>query len=136
MHHPVDDPEITIRLKHGIHTVFLLVMIDWPFSRVTAELLSVLQERYPKGLTTSIAPPETTPVSTNDGDVKAVYAIPKNPNDLSQGWKDLNAQPTDTVGGKGLTEMCSVAFALLHLEASEENVKFQVEIPALDDEEA
>lgn len=111
-------------------------MIDWPFSRVTAELLSVLQERYPKGLTTSIAPPETTPVSTNDGDVKAVYAIPKNPNDLSQGWKDLNAQPTDTVGGKGLTEMCSVAFALLHLEASEENVKFQVEIPALDDEEA
>src|SRR5687768_14878150 len=45
VHNPVDDPEITIRLKHGIHTVFLLVMLDWPFSRVATELLSVLQDR-------------------------------------------------------------------------------------------
>ena len=135
-HNPVDDPEITIRLKHGIHTVFLLVMLDWPFSRVATELLSVLQDRYPEGLTTSIAPPETTVVPTSDRDVKVAYALPKNPNDISQGWKNIKAQPTDTVGSKGLADMSSVAFALLDTDADGDNVKFQVEVPALDDEES
>ncbi|KAL2129438.1 hypothetical protein VTI74DRAFT_7812 [Chaetomium olivicolor] len=134
-HNPVDDPEITIRLKHGIHTVFLFAMLDWPFSRVTSELLSILRDRYPGGLTTSIDQPEGTAVPASDDNINLAYALPKNPNDLSQGWKNIGAQPDDTVGSKGLKDNCALAFALLEPDANEGNVKFHVEVPTLDEEE-
>lgn len=112
-------------------------MLDWPFSRVTTELLSILQDRYPSGLTASIEEPATTPVPSDHREVKVAYALPKNPNDLSQGWKNIKAKPTDTVGAKGLTDVCALAFALLDPEADDEdNVQFQVEPPASDDEES
>ncbi|KAK4149841.1 hypothetical protein C8A00DRAFT_37544 [Chaetomidium leptoderma] len=134
---PAGDPEITIRLKYGIHTIFLFAMVDWPFSRVTTELLSILQDRYPNGLTASIAQPgATTPVPAHDSDVQVAYALPKNPNDLHEGWKNLKAQPSDTLGKKGLTDMCSVAFALLDPNASEAAVYFQVEVPTEEEDGA
>ncbi|KAL2022110.1 hypothetical protein VTK56DRAFT_6154 [Thermocarpiscus australiensis] len=135
VHNAVDDPEITIRLKHGIHTIFITAMLDWPFSRVTAELLSILRDRYPDGLTTSTSRPGKTPVPASESDIKVAYALPKNPSDLAQGWKHLKAQPTDTVAGKGLTDMCAVAFALLDPEADEADVRFQVELPSLEDDD-
>ena len=131
----MDNPEITIRLKYGIHTIFLFAMLDWSFSRLDAELLSTLRDRYPNGLTASIAQPEETALPAEDSDVKIAYALPKNPSELSQGWKNLKAQPSDTVGGKKLTDMCCVAFALLDAGADEDDAEFQVELPALDDEE-
>ena len=132
---PVDDPQITIRLKYGIHTIFLFVMVDWSFSRLTTELLSTLRDRYPNGLTASIAQPQPTPLPANDSDVRVAYALPKNPNDLAQGWKNLKAQPSDTVGGKKLADMCCLAFALLDPEADDGDVEFRVEIPVLEEEE-
>ncbi|KAL2259307.1 hypothetical protein VTK26DRAFT_7061 [Humicola hyalothermophila] len=131
----IDDPQITLRLKHGIHTIFLFVMLDWTFSQVTTELLSILRDRYPRGLTTCIAPPKTTAIPASDSDVKVAYALAKDPSDLSHGWKGLNIQPTDTVGGKGLVDMCPVAFALLDPDADESKVQFQVEVASLDDEQ-
>ncbi|KAK4116828.1 hypothetical protein N656DRAFT_787082 [Canariomyces notabilis] len=127
---------LTIRLKHGIHTIFLFAMPDWTFSRLTAELLFILQDRYPDGLTTSISRAITTSVPASGDDVKVVYARPKNPNDLSEGWKNLNAQPTDTIAEKGLKENCAVAFALLDPEADVEDVEFLVELPMQDYDEA
>ena len=109
-------------------------MLDWPFSRVTTELLSILRDRYPGGLTTSIAPPKTTPIPANDDDVKLAYALAKDPSELLHGWKDLKVQPTDTVGGKGLTDMSPVAFAILAPSEDEGKVQFQVEVATLEDE--
>lgn len=131
----MDDPEITLRLKYGIHTVFLFVMVDWTFSRLTTELLTTLRDRFPKGLTTSLASPVPTPLPANDSDVRVTYAVPKNPNELSQGWKILKAQPDDTVAGKKLADMACLAFALLDPNADEGDAEFQVEVPVLEDEE-
>ncbi|KAK4233764.1 hypothetical protein C8A03DRAFT_38503 [Achaetomium macrosporum] len=132
----VDDPEISIRLKYGIHTIFLFAMVDWTFSRLTTELLSILRDRYPDGLTASIDDPEKTSLPASDDDIRVAYALPKNANDLSQGWKSIRAKLSDTLGKKGLTDTCSVAFALLDPSADEDDVKFQVELPTLEDEEA
>jgi hypothetical protein len=110
-------------------------MPDWPFSRLTTELLSILRDRYEKGLTPSIAAPEATPVPASDGEVKLVYALPRNPNDLSRGWKGLSAQSSDTLGEKGLTDLSYVAFALLSPDQDESEVEFPVEIPTLDDQD-
>jgi hypothetical protein len=110
-------------------------MPDWPFSRLSSEFLAILRDRYPKGLTPSIAEPEATPVPASDSDVKLAYALPKNVNDLSRGWKVLSAQPSDTLGGKGLTDMCSVAFALLSPDQDESEAEFPVELPTLDDQD-
>ncbi len=113
--------------------------VDWSFSRLTAELLTTLRDRYPKGLTASLTTPEPTPLPANDGDVKVAYAVPKNPNELSQGWRNLKAQPDDTVGGKKLVEMSCVAFALLDPDVdddeAEAEAEFLVEIPVLEDQE-
>ncbi|KAK3904557.1 hypothetical protein C8A05DRAFT_31682 [Staphylotrichum tortipilum] len=131
----LEDPEISIRLKHGIHTIFLFAMLDWPFSRLNAELLSILRDRYPEGLSATLTQTKPTPLPADDADVKIAYALPKNSNDLSQGWKNLNAQPTDTLAEKKLSDVSSVAFALLDPEADETEAEFVVEVPKLEDEE-
>jgi hypothetical protein len=129
-----DDPEVTIRLKYGIHTVFISAMVDWPFSQLTAELLSILRDRYPNGLTASISQPQLIPIP--DSDVKVAYALPKNPADLAQGWKAINARETDVLGKKGVTDMSSVAFAFVGDNIDEANPNFVVEVPVLEEEAA
>ncbi|KAK4097426.1 hypothetical protein N658DRAFT_500401 [Parathielavia hyrcaniae] len=129
------DPEITIRFKYGIHIIFMFAMIDWPFSRLTDELLSVLRDRYPNGLTPSIAEPEATPLPATSSDFKLVYALPKTASDLSRGWNLIKARPNDTLGARGLTDTCSVAFAFLDPDADESDAEFPVELPTLDEQE-
>ncbi len=131
----VEDPEISIRLKHGIHTIFLFAMLDWTFSRLNTELLSILRDRYPDGLSATLTQVEPTPLPADNVDIKIAYALPKNPNDLTQGWKNLNAQPTDTLAGKKLSDVCSVAFALLGPEADEAEAEFAVDVPVVEEEE-
>ncbi|KXX82900.1 hypothetical protein MMYC01_200617 [Madurella mycetomatis] len=110
-------------------------MPDWPFSRVTAELLAILRDRYPNGLTTSNPQVPTTPIPASDCDVKMAYALPKNPNDLSEGWKNLKVLPTDTVADKDVTDMCALAFVPLDPDMDETDVEFDVELPVLGGEE-
>jgi hypothetical protein len=109
-------------------------MVDWPFSQLTAELLSILRDRYPNGLTASISQPQLIPIP--DSDVKVVYALPKNPADLTQGWKAINARETDVLGKKGVTDMSSVAFAFVGDNVDEANPDFVVEVPVLEEEAA
>ncbi|EAQ93877.1 hypothetical protein CHGG_02112 [Chaetomium globosum CBS 148.51] len=123
-----------VRLKYGIHTVFISAMIDWPFSRLTAELLSILRDRYPDGLTASIRQPQLIPIPASDSDAKVAYALPKNPSDLAQGWKSINARETDVLGKKGVADMSSVAFAFLGPDADEAQPEFVVEVPVLEEE--
>ncbi|KAM0438505.1 hypothetical protein ACHAPT_001254 [Fusarium lateritium] len=126
----VDDAHISVRFKHGIHTIYLFVDALAPFSNVTAELLEILTERYPGGLTTSIAPPKTTTVT--DGTI-LVFGALKNPNDPSAGWKKLKVGDGDSTPTKlGLKNNSLIAFAVVDDE--EEDPEFEVEWPKEDEE--
>jgi len=115
-------------------------MYDWTFERISAELLSILQDRFPEGLTSSISPPKTTRVppagSAQAEKVRIAYGVPRNSTDPSQGWINLNASYTDTVFEKGLADYSSVAFALIPAgqDVDDSDVVFDVEILQLDDE--
>ncbi|KAK1778295.1 hypothetical protein QBC45DRAFT_433551 [Copromyces sp. CBS 386.78] len=127
---PVDDPRITLRLKCGIHTIFLFVMLDWTFAKVSEELLQILHDRYPNGLTFSVG---AEPIPLPEGDVKVVYGIPRNPNgDLSHGWKRLKVEDDDTIESSKLADVSAVAFALLDPELAG-NVTFDITVPQLEE---
>ncbi|KAK0657983.1 hypothetical protein B0T16DRAFT_70849 [Cercophora newfieldiana] len=113
-------------------------MPEWTFSHLSAELLDILRERYPDGLTTSRPPnPEkTTPIPADDSEVTIVYGVPKSMDDLSMGWKDLKAKGGDTLADKKLGEQSVVAFALV--DADDEDggrVEFEVELPTFEDDQ-
>ncbi|KAK4220355.1 hypothetical protein QBC37DRAFT_367362 [Rhypophila decipiens] len=134
------EEQISLRLKHGIHTIFLFVKNDTTFGQISSDLLEILQDRYPKGLTSSIVPPKTTPVpaaGTSEAEnIKIAYGIARDPTDLSRGWKSLNVDDSDTVADKELVDLSAVAFSLVS-EAEDvdmDDVAFDVELMTLDDE--
>lgn len=105
-------------------------MLDWTFAKVSEELLQILHDRYPNGLTFSV---DSEPVPLPEGDVKVVYGIPRNPNgDLGHGWKRLKVEDEDTVESAKLADVSAVAFALVDPE-TEGNVTFDVTVPQLED---
>ena len=106
---------------------------DWSFSQLTEELISILRERYPNGLTTSIAPPKTTPVP-QEGELKLIFGVLKSPNDPSKGWTLLKAKATDTLGSLQFHDRCIIAFTLEDPAASNEKDTFPVIFPMLEDE--
>ncbi|CAJ2500757.1 Uu.00g036100.m01.CDS01 [Anthostomella pinea] len=130
----IRDIDLSLRFKHGKHTVFLFVDPMQPFSNLQQELLDILKERYPDGLTTAVEPPKQTQVP--DDPSRIIFATPKTPLDLSQGWKPLDVGEDDTPVSKGLKNGGIVAFAIRSEEADEdEDVAFEVEVPVYDEEE-
>jgi len=130
--------DLSVRFKHGITTVYLLVDPSAPFAKVTDALLEAVRERYPGGLTTPARPAKTAMPAPGPAEAAApatvVYALPKNPADPSQGWQRLKIGEDDTPYGKGLTENCMVAFAILAPGQDEAEAEFEVTLPTLDDE--
>ncbi len=94
----------------------------------------MLRERYPNGLTTSVAPPKTLPVPPADEEVQVSYGVLKAPTDPSQGWKKLVIEKSDTPASKGLKNNAVVAFTPLAPD-DEPTADFEVEFPQLEDEE-
>ncbi|KPM35951.1 hypothetical protein AK830_g10622 [Neonectria ditissima] len=128
----LDDTHISVRFKHGIHTIYLFVDALAPFRSITAQLLEVLQERYPKGLTTSLDPPSTTPVPEG-ADASLAYAVLSVPNDPSRGWKQLSPSKFDSTPTKlGLKNNSLVAFTFV--EDEDDEPAFEVEWPREDEE--
>ncbi|KAG5663513.1 hypothetical protein KAF25_001449 [Fusarium avenaceum] len=126
----VDDAHISVRFKHGIHTIYLFIDALAPFSNVTAELLSVLNERYPQGLTTAISPFRTTSVNA---DSTLAYGALKVPNDPSAGWVRLKTGNEEMTPTKlGLKNNSLIAFTILDDEDDEP--EFEVEWPREDEE--
>ncbi|SPJ76334.1 uncharacterized protein FTOL_06065 [Fusarium torulosum] len=126
----VDDAHISVRFKHGIHTIYLFIDALAPFSNVTAELLSVLNERYPHGLTTATTPFRTTSVNSNS---TLAYGALKVPNDPSAGWVRLKTGNEESTPTKlGLKNNSLIAFAILDDEDDEP--EFDVEWPREDEE--
>ncbi|PTB67762.1 hypothetical protein BBK36DRAFT_1168137 [Trichoderma citrinoviride] len=135
----VDDAHISVRFKYGIHTIFLFIDSLAPFSSVTQELLAVIRERYPDGLTKSTsAPDEKTPVPA---DANITYGVLRAPADPSKGWKPLNVgqDASNTPTKCGLKDNSIVAFAFPlanedEIEALEGgDVVFEVEWPQEDE---
>ncbi|KAK4444145.1 hypothetical protein QBC34DRAFT_385575 [Podospora aff. communis PSN243] len=118
-----DDPKITLRLKHGIHTIFLFAEPSWTFSKLSAELLEVLRERYPDGLSTTET---TTPIPA---DARVAYAVPRNKEDLTRGWKQVKAEDDDTLAERKLVDLTAVAFALVGAGDEDASVEFVVDVP-------
>ncbi|CAK7234664.1 hypothetical protein SCUCBS95973_009012 [Sporothrix curviconia] len=131
----VDIPNdgISLRFKYGPQTVFLFVDCDASFDSISAQLLEVLRERYPRGLLKGQpSSPDTTPVPPAGEDCIVVYGLPRNPRDLRAGWKALNADGENPTTLR-LKQNSVLAFALQ--TADEPSPEFRVEIPAFEDED-
>ncbi|KAK5987032.1 hypothetical protein PT974_11148 [Cladobotryum mycophilum] len=128
----VDDAHISVRFKHGIHTIFIFIDSLAPFSSVTEELLELVRERYPDGLTKSASSPETTPIPESANVVYGVLAVQ---NDASKGWKKLKVgeRGENTPTRCGLKNNSIVAFTFVEDE-DEDDVEFEVEWPQEDEE--
>lgn len=102
-------------------------------SEVTKELVELLRERYPGGLTTTIAPPKTTTVPS---DPQIAYGVLNVPNDPSRGWKKLRTGDDDssTPAKCGLKNNSIVAFTFISDPDEDDEVLFEVEWPKDDDD--
>ncbi|KAF4450944.1 hypothetical protein F53441_6005 [Fusarium austroafricanum] len=126
----VDDAHISVRFKHGIHTIFLFVDALAPFSNVTTELLSVLSERYPDGLTTSLAPRKKT---VFDADSILAFGALKVPNEPQAGWVRLKIGDGESTPTKlGLKNNSLIAFTVL--DDVDDEPEFEVEWPKEDED--
>lgn len=122
-----------MRFKHGIHTIYLFVDSLAPMSTTTTELVQLLRERYPEGLTSSLDPPKRTPVPA---DAKLAYGVLNVPNDPSRGWKKLKVgeEQMYTPTKCGLKNSSIVAFTVVEGDVDEDDVLFEVEWPREDEE--
>ncbi|KJK78168.1 hypothetical protein H634G_06340 [Metarhizium anisopliae BRIP 53293] len=128
----VDDGHISLRLKHGIHTIFMFADAQAPMSEITKELLELLSERYPEGLTTVVSPLKTMTIPANP---KLAYGVLNVPNDPSRGWKRIKTgeDESSTPTACGLKNNSIVAFRFVS-DLEDEDVLFEVEWPKDDDE--
>jgi hypothetical protein len=122
---------ISLRLKYGVHTIFLLVDPLAPFSELTAELFSVLQDRHPDGLRPSIED-LPTPLPSEGEDYHIAYGVLKDPHDDSKGWKSLRIKGGETPASKGLRNNDMVAFVVRDADEADDTPAFVVHIPKLD----
>ncbi|OAA40675.1 hypothetical protein NOR_05763 [Metarhizium rileyi] len=128
----VGDGHISLRFKHGIHTIYLFADAQAPMSEVTNELIDILRERYPNGLTTTAEPPKTMAIPANPSLAYGVLNVRNNP---SKGWKRLkiDQHESDTPTKCGLKNNTTVAFTFTS-DAEDDETLFEVEWPKYDDE--
>ncbi|KAI0855540.1 hypothetical protein F4860DRAFT_496132 [Xylaria cubensis] len=128
----IRDIDLSIRFKHGKHTIFLFVDPMATFSHVQEELLDVLKERCPDGITTPSSPKKTE-LPGSASQIK--FAVLKDKTDPTQGWKPLAFELDDTPVDKGFQENMTVAFAIAPDDADEvDEAAFEVEFPSYDEE--
>ncbi|KAI1384244.1 uncharacterized protein F4822DRAFT_419138 [Hypoxylon trugodes] len=130
------DVDLSVRFKHGIHTVFLFVDSMKPFSDIAEQLLEVLKDRYPSGLTTSITSLEKTELPSTPNQIK--FAVPKEKTDqyLSQGWKPLQTGKKETPASIGIQNNAIVAFAFVPEDADDDyEAEFTVDVPGYEEPE-
>jgi hypothetical protein len=125
---------ISLRLKYGVHTIFLLVDPLAPFSELTAELFSVLQDRHPGGLRPDVEEPPT-PLPSDDAAYHIAYGVMKDPQDDTKGFRDLKIQGGETPVSKGLRNNDVVAFVVRDADDADETPEFVVQFPKLDTDE-
>lgn len=127
----MDGTQLSLRFKHGLHTVFLFIDPLQPVSAVTAQLLDALRERYPEGELRSSQGP--TPIPGPDAETTVVYGKLKNPGDAAEGWQRLELKDGDTLSRKGVTDGSVLAFAFADDDEGAEDVEFAVDWPSVDE---
>lgn len=129
----IHDAAFSLRFKYGVHTILLFVDSMQPFSEISATLLAVVRERFPRGLTISHAGPHSTPLPHPDANVRIAYALPASATDMSQGWKDLRVEGDESPLDKGVKDNAAIAFVLLDEDADDAEVEFVVDVPDMDE---
>ncbi|KAG5982551.1 hypothetical protein E4U55_001738 [Claviceps digitariae] len=101
-------------------------------SKVSEELVGILQDRYSGGLTTSISQAKTTPIPSEPS---LAYGVLNVPNDPSKGWKrvDTGNDEANSPTACGIKNNSIVAFTFV-TDPDADEVLFEVEWPK-DDEE-
>jgi hypothetical protein len=129
-----DGLQLSLRFKHGIHTIFLFVDPLEKFSDVTQQLLAALRARYSaEGLTSFDQPDRAIKIPANEEGQTLHYAVLADPTDASQGWKDLKIRDdVDTPAGKRLKPNDMLAFAFA---GADEEAQFVVDWPEAGEEE-
>lgn len=130
----MDETYHSVRFKHGIHTIYLFVDATGSVAAVSKELRSLLRERYPDGLTTSIEPPKMTSIPEEDEGSHVAFAVLNVPNDPTRGWKRLkyDDEETTTPEKAGMKQNGIVAFAFL--QDPDDEAVFEVEWPKDEDD--
>lgn len=126
----MDGTHLSLRFKHGVHTIFLFVDPLKPVSAMTDQLLDVLRERYPDGELRSTRGPTRIPGPGEEAEL--VYGKLKNPGDPAEGWQRLELKGSDTPSRKGITDGMVLAFAVAR--EGDDDVEFTVDWPSAGDE--
>ncbi|KAI2469591.1 hypothetical protein F4781DRAFT_431296 [Annulohypoxylon bovei var. microspora] len=131
----INDLDLSIRFKYGVHTIFLFVQPMKSFTDIAEELLEVLADRYPDGLTTFSPEKGKTNLELPDEPRRIEFALPKVPTDLSQGWNALDSAKRETMVDAGIENNTVVAFTFRPSDADPEyEPEFQVDFPELEDD--
>ncbi|KAI0975310.1 hypothetical protein F4678DRAFT_322722 [Xylaria arbuscula] len=125
----IGELDFSIRFKHGKHTIFLFVDSMSTLGQVQEELLVILKERYPDGITSS-----TSSVELPNEASQIKFGVLKHKADPTQGWKPLDFEADDHPVDKGFEENLVVAFAFATDDT--DDVQFEVEFPSYDEEVA
>lgn len=125
----IDSTALTLRFKHGVHTVLLFAESSTPFTTIKTDLLDVLRERYPDGIRMGKTM-TMTDIPTDIGDL--ALAEPTDQYDISKGWTelDIGGSIRETPGSLKLKDGAILAFAFTTEEDTE--AEFYVESPDLD----
>lgn len=124
----MDGTHLSLRFKHGLHTILLFVDPLQPVSAMTALLLDVLRERYPDGELTSTQ--GTMQIPPAGDDVELAYGRMRDPGDPAEGWTRLEVKPSDTPARKGIRDGEALAFAVAREDGAAE---FVVDWPRVDE---
>jgi hypothetical protein len=114
-----DDPSPTswtLRFKRGKHTILLLAEPLTPFSSIKIDLLNILRERYPSGLSLSSSP---TPTPIPDSINEVILGVPINPFEPEEGWTEMDTNVGDikeSPKSLGLKDGAVIAFAFIEEE--------------------
>lgn len=131
---PLDMP-ISLRMKYGIHTFFLLLDPLATFSDLHTELLFALRDSNTQSLRTNADDPEPTPLPPPDEHIDIPFGVLKDPHDETKGWKDLKAQGDQTLVSKGLKNNTMVAFVIRDANEADQTPDFVVQWPQYDEDE-
>lgn len=104
------------------------------FSSLKTELLSLLRERYPEGLTISEDEPKV-PIPESIHEMS--LGVPIDTFEPDKGWVELNTSMGDIIESPkslGLKDNAIVAFAFIEGEGDEQKLEFVVHFSSYEDE--
>ena len=132
----MEEQDVSVRFKYGIHTIYMFVDLTEPMSKVKTDLLELLRERYPSGLTTSFESAQKLKIPESDSSTYLALGALAVPNSAEAGWKKIKFDEDQTALKTGLKQNSIVAFTFL--ESADDEAEFLVEWPkeVEEDEEA